>query len=264
MAHRTRNLRALLEPVAFSARRAIGGAEAALAPRVTACPRATPESSGSLRNSSRAFASFRAAPRSLVGFEPIFSVVPGHARPIRSSRGLRASAAAGGVGKLVVVESPAKATSVQKYLGDGYTVLASYGHVRDLVQKNGGVKPEDDFAMLWAEKARDGVVRDIVKNAKGANELLLATDPDREGEAISWHIVELLREKGVLGPSSSIPVKRVTFTEVTKKAVQEAFAAPREISAHLVDAYLARRALDYLFGFSNPIFRHHSSLFANF
>ena len=250
MAHRTRNLRALLEPVAFSARRAIGGAEAALAPRVTACPRATPESSGSLRNSSRAFASFRAAPRSLVGFEPIFSVVPGHARPIRSSRGLRASAAAGGVGKLVVVESPAKATSVQKYLGDGYTVLASYGHVRDLVQKNGGVKPEDDFAMLWAEKARDGVVRDIVKNAKGANELLLATDPDREGEAISWHIVELLREKGVLGPSSSIPVKRVTFTEVTKKAVQEAFAAPREISAHLVDAYLARRALDYLFGFT--------------
>ena len=118
----------------------------------------------------------------------------------------------------------------------GDTVLASYGHVRDLVQKNGGVKPEDDFAMLWAEKARDGVVRDIVKNAKGAAELLLATDPDREGEAISWHIVELLREKGVLGSSSSLPVKRVTFTEVTKKAVRQEFESPREFSAPLVDA----------------------------
>ena len=128
-------------------------------------------------DSSRAFASIRAAPRSLVGFEPMFSIVPGQSRPVGSSRGLRSSAVAGSVGKLVVVESPAKATSVQKYLGDGYTVLASYGHVRDLVQKNGGVKPEDDFAMLWAEKARDGVVRDIVKNAKGAAELLLATDP---------------------------------------------------------------------------------------
>ena len=97
---------------------------------------------------------------------------------------------------MVVVESPAKATSVQKYLGDGYTVLASYGHVRDLVQKNGGVKPEDDFAMLWAEKARDGVVRDIVKNTKGANELLLATDPDRE------------REKPSPGTSSSCSARK--------------------------------------------------------
>ena len=251
MSHRTRSLRALVEPVALSARRAIGGGDAAMAPRFAASPRATLETSApSFRGSSRAFASIRAAPRSLVGFEPIFSIVPGHSRPVGSSRGLRSSAVAGSVGKLVVVESPAKATSVQKYLGDGYTVLASYGHVRDLVQKNGGVKPEDDFSMLWAEKARDGVVRDIVKNAKGAAELLLATDPDREGEAISWHIVELLREKGVLGSSSSLPVKRVTFTEVTKKAVREAFESPREISAPLVDAYLARRALDYLFGFT--------------
>ena len=150
-----------------------------------------------------------------------------------------------------MVESPAKAVKVQKYLGDGYTVLASYGHVRDLVEKTGSVRPDDDFAMSWAENARAGVVDDIVAAASRADALILATDPDGEGEAISWHVVELLRERGVVRPGTDQPpVSRVTFTEVTKSAVLEAFAAPREVSAPLVDAYLARRALDYLFGFT--------------
>jgi|AntAceMinimDraft_5_1070358.scaffolds.fasta_scaffold30195_1 hypothetical protein len=179
--------------------------------------------------------------------------------------------------QLVVVESPAKAVSVQKYLGDGYKVLASYGHVRDLVGKSGSVRPDEDFAMVWAKAGKTAVVRDIVRAARKADVILLATDPDREGEAISWHIVELLKEEGLVtstaaditrtssevssaaaGTTASaagvLTVKRVTFTEVTRAAVLAAFAAPRALDAALVDAYLARRALDYLVGLagSNP------------
>ena len=168
------------------------------------------------------------------------------------SRACHAAASRSGE-TLVIVESPAKAVSVQKYLGDGHVVLASYGHVRDLVEKSGSVVPERGFEMVWEERARDGVVRDIVRAARSAGTVVLATDPDREGEAISWHILELLKREGIVnaegaGPSPS--VQRVTFTEVTKSAVLAAFAAPRDVSAELVDAYLARRALDYLFGFS--------------
>jgi len=153
------------------------------------------------------------------------------------------------------VESPAKAVSVQKYLGEGHVVLASYGHVRDLVEKSGSVVPERGFEMVWEERARDGVVRDILRAARSAGTVVLATDPDREGEAISWHILELLKREGIVNdgehsPSGSPSVQRVTFTEVTKSAVLAAFAEPRDVSAELVDAYLARRALDYLFGFS--------------
>ena len=164
---------------------------------------------------------------------------------------------------LVIVESPAKAVSVQKYLGDDHVVLASYGHVRDLVEKAGSVIPANDFEMVWAERGKEGVVRDIVRAAKATKTIILATDPDREGEAISWHILELLKQKGIVGEGSSASntspsashepdypvVQRVTFTEVTKTAVLTAFANPRDVSTELVDAYLARRALDYLFGF---------------
>ena len=149
------------------------------------------------------------------------------------------------------MESPAKAVSVQKYLGDGHVVLASYGHVRDLVEKSGSVVPERGFEMVWEERARDGVVRDILRAARSAGTVVLATDPDREGEAISWHILELLKREGIVNDDGVSPsVQRVTFTEVTKSAVLAAFASPRDVSAELVDAYLARRALDYLFGFS--------------
>ena len=186
------------------------------------------------------------------GFASFRTAAAAHFASVRARATARASAAtAADIGTLVVVESPAKAVKVQKYLGDGYTVLASYGHVRDLVEKTGSVRPDDDFAMSWAENARAGVVDDIVAAASRADALILATDPDREGEAISWHVVELLRERGVVRPGTDQPpVSRVTFTEVTKSAVLEAFAAPREVSAPLVDAYLARRALDYLFGFT--------------
>ena len=184
--------------------------------------------------------------------------VPFSSRPAAARAA--SSSAPSSVGKLVIVESPAKATKVQTYLGPGYTVVASYGHVRDLVEKSGSVVPEEDFAMRWAERARDGVVRELISSAKRADAIILATDPDREGEAISWHIVELLKERGVVPRESDAPgegvspgssfVSRVTFTEVTKSAVLAAFAQPRELSAPLVDAYLARRALDYLFGFN--------------
>ena len=174
----------------------------------------------------------------------------------RASRARHAAASSSSGETLVIVESPAKAVSVQKYLGDGHVVLASYGHVRDLVEKSGSVVPERGFEMVWEERARDGVVRDILRAARSARTVVLATDPDREGEAIAWHILELLKREGVVQRSSSGDVmsgpdiQRVTFTEVTKSAVRAAFAAPRDVSAELVDAYLARRALDYLFGFS--------------
>lgn len=149
---------------------------------------------------------------------------------------------------VVVVESPAKAKTINKYLGPDYVVLASYGHVRDLPPKDGSVRPEESFAMSWqlAERGAQRVA-DIAKAMKSADHLFLATDPDREGEAISWHVLELLQERGVLKGKT---VKRVVFHEITKHAVLEAMAHPRDLDKPLIDAYLARRALDYLVGFT--------------
>jgi DNA topoisomerase-1 len=150
--------------------------------------------------------------------------------------------------KIVVVESPAKAKTINKYLGPGYEVVASFGHVRDLPAKDGSVDPEHDFHMLWEVDAKAGKrLSDIARAVKGAEKLILATDPDREGEAISWHVLEVLREKNAL---KSQPVERVVFNAITKQAVAEAMKNPRGIDRALVDAYLARRALDYLVGFT--------------
>ncbi len=150
--------------------------------------------------------------------------------------------------KIVIVESPAKAKTINKYLGSGYKVLASFGHIRDLPPKDGSVRPEEDFAMDWELGDRAGKpVAEIVKAAQNADEIFLAPDPDREGEAIAWHIREVLKEKKL---AKSVPVRRVTFNEITKQTVLDAIAKPREIDSALVDAYMARRALDYLVGFS--------------
>ena len=149
--------------------------------------------------------------------------------------------------KLVVVELPAKARTIEKYLGTGYRVLASYGHVRDLPPKDGSVDPEQGFAMTWetyADKARQ--LKAIADEAKGAESLILATDPDREGEAISWHVQEVLAKRKAL-PAH---VERVTFNAITKSAVLDAMAHPRGLDEDLIDAYRARRALDYLVGFT--------------
>ena len=149
---------------------------------------------------------------------------------------------------VLVVESPGKVKTINKYLGPGYTVLASFGHVRDLSPKEGSVKPDDDFAMTWEVDARGQKrIKDIADALKGADKLILATDPDREGEAISWHVLEVLKQKKALGHAH---VERVVFNAVTKSAVMDAIAHPRQINEELVDAYLARRALDYLVGFS--------------
>ncbi len=149
---------------------------------------------------------------------------------------------------VVIVESPAKAKTINKYLGSGYKVFASFGHVRDLPAKDGSVLPDNDFSMSWeVDGASAKRLSDIAKSVKDADRLILATDPDREGEAISWHVLEVLRQKKVLGQK---PVSRVVFNAITKKAVTDAMANPREIDAPLVDAYLARRALDYLVGFT--------------
>ena len=149
--------------------------------------------------------------------------------------------------QLVIVESPAKARTIEKYLGKDFKVLASYGHVRDLPPKDGSVRPEEGFAMDW-ELYRDKQSRfkEIADAAKKADRLVLATDPDREGEAISWHVRELLAKKKALPKE----VDRVTFNAITKQAVTEAMKAPRELDQPLIDAYLARRALDYLYGFT--------------
>jgi DNA topoisomerase-1 len=149
---------------------------------------------------------------------------------------------------VVVVESPAKAKTINKYLGSNYIVLASYGHVRDLPSKDGSVLPDDDFSMSWEVDARASKrLADIADAMKGADTLILATDPDREGEAISWHVLEVLKKKKVLKDAK---VQRVVFNAITKTAVTEAMKAPRDIDMELVDAYLARRALDYLVGFT--------------
>ena len=149
---------------------------------------------------------------------------------------------------VVVVESPAKAKTINKYLGPEYKVLASVGHVRDLVSKDGSVQPDDGFRMVWTvDPKAEQNIRAIQDAIKGAEHLYLATDPDREGEAISWHVQEILNERKAL---DGIDVKRVVFHEVTKNAVIDALANPRELNQELIDAYLARRALDYLVGFS--------------
>ena len=149
---------------------------------------------------------------------------------------------------LVIVESPAKAKTINKYLGSDYEVVASYGHVRDLPPKDGSVEPDNDFAMRWqlGERA-DKPVNEIKRLAKKATSVFLATDPDREGEAISWHVREILNDEGLLAGKN---VFRVTFNEITKKAVQDAFQNARDLDDPLVEAYLARRALDYLVGFN--------------
>ncbi|OHE84564.1 MAG: DNA topoisomerase I, partial [Lysobacterales bacterium RIFOXYA1_FULL_69_10] len=149
---------------------------------------------------------------------------------------------------LLIVESPAKAKTINKYLGKDFTVLASYGHVRDLVPKEGAVDPDRDFAMRYdlIEK-NEKHVEAIAKAAKSADAIYLATDPDREGEAISWHVAEILRERNLIGDKV---LQRVVFTEITPRAIKEAMAHPRAIAAPLVDAQQARRALDYLVGFN--------------
>ena len=149
---------------------------------------------------------------------------------------------------VVVVESPAKAKTINKYLGSGFTVLASYGHVRDLPAKDGSVRPDEDFAMDWEVDGKSSKrLADIADALKGDDSLVLATDPDREGEAISWHVLEVLKKKGGLKGKK---VQRVVFNAITKQSVLEAMKHPRDIDEPLVDAYLARRALDYLVGFT--------------
>src|SRR5258708_40048794 len=149
---------------------------------------------------------------------------------------------------VVIVESPAKAKTINKYLGRDYKVVASYGHVRDLPAKDGSVLPDSDFAMSWAVDGKsEKHVKAMAEAVRGADRLYLATDPDREGEAISWHIHEVLKSRRAL---KDIDVKRVVFNEVTRNAVIEAFRKPRDIDIELVDAYMARRALDYLVGFT--------------
>ena len=149
---------------------------------------------------------------------------------------------------IVVVESPAKAKTINKYLGPGYEVLASYGHIRDLPPKDGSVDPAQDFRMVWEVDARSNQrINDIARALKGADKLILATDPDREGEAISWHVLEVLKDKKALKGHA---IERVVFNAITKQAVTDAMKHPRRIDDGLVDAYLARRALDYLVGFT--------------
>ncbi|NDG05308.1 MAG: DNA topoisomerase I, partial [Alphaproteobacteria bacterium] len=144
-----------------------------------------------------------------------------------------------------MVESPAKAKTINKYLGSDYRVMASIGHVRDLVQKDGSVDPDADFAMRWEDTGR--TIAELAKQFKAADEIYLATDPDREGEAIAWHIKELMQEKKALKDQT---LHRITFNEITKNAVQTAIKQPRDLDQPLIDAYLARRCLDYLVGFS--------------
>ncbi len=149
---------------------------------------------------------------------------------------------------VVIVESPAKAKTINKYLGNTYKVLASYGHVRDLAEEDGSVRPDKDFEMSWevAERAAKHL-NEIVGAVKGAKKLILATDPDREGEAISWHLLQVLKQKKAL---KDVEIQRVVFNAITKAAVQDGMSHPRDIDDQLVDAYLARRALDYLVGYN--------------
>ena len=150
---------------------------------------------------------------------------------------------------VVIVESAAKAKTINKYLGSNYKVLASFGHVRDLPSKDGSVAPDRDFEMTWEiDSGSQKIIREITEAVKGADKLILATDPDREGEAISWHLLEILTQKKAI--KKGLEIERVAFNAVTKQAILAAIAAPRQIDEPLVDAYLARRALDYLVGFT--------------
>ncbi|HWL71602.1 MAG TPA: type I DNA topoisomerase, partial [Geminicoccus sp.] len=150
---------------------------------------------------------------------------------------------------VVVVESPTKAKTINKYLGDGFTVLPSYGHVRDLPEKDGSVLPDDDFRMIYeVQEDKKKRIDEIARAVRGADRLVLATDPDREGEAISWHLLSALQDKKAI--KKGLQVERVLFYEVTKPAVLEAMQQPRQLDHHLIDAYQARRALDYLVGFT--------------
>ena len=145
---------------------------------------------------------------------------------------------------LVIVESPAKAKTINKYLGKDYIVLASYGHIRDLPSKNGSVDPENDFKMLWEiDSFSKKYLKEITEAAKESAKIILATDPDREGEAIAWHVKEFLDEKKILKDKK---VERVVFNEITKKAVTYGIDNPRQIEPLFVNAYMASRALDYL------------------
>ena len=151
--------------------------------------------------------------------------------------------------KLVIVESPAKAKTINKYLGSDYKVIASFGHIRDLPSKDGSVLPDEDFAMKYEISSKSAAhVKAICDAAKSADTIYLATDPDREGEAISWHVVETLKLKKAIKKDAVI--KRVAFSEITKKAILEAIKEARDVDQNLVDAQQARRALDYLVGFN--------------
>ncbi len=150
---------------------------------------------------------------------------------------------------LVIVESPAKAKTINKYLGKEYKVLSSYGHIRDLPSKEGSVEPDKDFHMHYAVDERSTKqVKEIIKACKGVGIVYLATDPDREGEAIAWHVAEVLKENKSI--KKDVEFKRIVFHEITKKSVLEALKKPRDISMDLVNAQQARRALDYLVGFN--------------
>ena len=153
---------------------------------------------------------------------------------------------------LVIVESPAKAKTINKYLGKDYLVLASYGHIRDLPSRNGSVDPENKFEMLWEiDSFSKKYLKEITDAAEDSKKIILATDPDREGEAIAWHVKEVLESKKLLKGKE---LERVVFNEITKNAILEAIKNPRDIHLPLVEAYLARRALDYLVGFNiSPI-----------
>jgi len=159
---------------------------------------------------------------------------------------------------LLIVESPAKAKTINRYLGEDFEVLASYGHVSDLPSKDGAVDTDNGFALQWelSEGSKQHVDR-IVKAAKKADTVFLATDLDREGEAISWHIFEILRQKGL---TEEKPFHRVEFSEITPRAIREAVDNPRDLSMNLIDAYKARRALDYLVGFDGPVLLRHEGL----
>lgn len=149
----------------------------------------------------------------------------------------------------MLVESPTKAKKIQEYLGSEFHVLASYGHIRDLPAKSGSIRPEEDFSISWQlDEAAASRINGIISALRSARRLILATDPDREGEAISWHILDELKSRGALTPD--LQAQRITFSEVTRSAIHEALKSPRELSMPLVEAYMARRALDYLFGFT--------------
>src|ERR1700731_1138084 len=164
------------------------------------------------------------------------------------ARHRRGAAFLNGCMNVVIVESPAKAKTINKYLGRDYKVIASYGHVRDLPAKDGSVRPDADFDMSWEVDGKaEKHMKAIAEAVRGADKLFLATDPDREGEAISWHVREGLKQRRAL---KDVDVKRVVFNEGTRNAVLNAFRNPREIDRGLVDASLAGRALDYLVGFT--------------